>query len=71
MMFWAVNFDSLSISFTAENVWQYLEVPERLFSDFRKMKVDDDDKLAMERVFSIGGKTGWYYANFLWKIRGF
>ena len=40
------------------------------FTDFRKMKVDDD-KLAMERVFSIGGKTGWYYANFLWKIRGF
>ena len=19
----------------------------------------------------VGGKTGWYYANFLWKIRGF
>ena len=34
------------------------------------MKVDDEE-LALERVFSIGGKTGWYYANFLWKIRGF
>jgi signal transduction histidine kinase len=34
------------------------------------MKVDNEE-LALERVFSIGGKTGWYYANFLWKIRGF
>lgn len=22
-------------------------------------------------IFSIGGKNGWYYLNFLWKIRGF
>lgn len=64
-------YDSFTNQFHSRNVWQYLEVPEKgCFRDFRKMKVDNDE-LAMERVFSIGGKTGWYYANFLWKIRGF
>jgi len=32
------------------------------------MKVDDEE-LATERIFSIGGKRGWYYADFLWRIR--
>ena len=64
-------YDSFTNQFHKRNVWQYLEVPEKgCFTDFRKMKVDDEE-LAMERIFSIGGKTGWYYANFLWKIRGF
>lgn len=26
---------------------------------------------AIEKVWRIGGKTGWYYGNWLWKIRGF
>ena len=64
-------YDSFTNQFHKRNVWQYLEVPEKgCFTDFRIMKVDNEN-LALERVFSIGGKTGWYYANFLWKIRGF
>lgn len=64
-------YDSFSNPFHARNVWQYIEVPSKgCFKDFRNMKVDDEDK-ATERIFSIGGKTGWYYADFLWRIRGF
>ncbi len=64
-------YDSFSSPFHARNVWQYLEVPSKgCFKDIREMKVDNED-LAVERIFSIGGKTGWYYADFLWKIRGF
>ena len=64
-------YDSFSSPFHARNVWQYMEVPSKgCFKDIRKMKVDDEDR-AVERIFSIGGKTGWYYADFLWKIRGF
>lgn len=64
-------FDSFSNQFHSRKVWQYLEVPdEGCFKDIRDMKVDDEQK-ALERVFSIGGKTGWYYADFLWRIRGF
>ena len=25
----------------------------------------------IERIWSIGGETGWYYGNWLWNIRGF
>ncbi len=64
-------FDSFSNQFHNRKVWQYLEVPEEgCFKDIRDEKVDDEEK-AFDRVFSIGGKTGWYYADFLWRIRGF
>ena len=64
-------YDSFSSPFHARNVWQYLEVPTKgCFKDIRQMEVDSEE-LATERIFSIGGKTGWYYADFLWKIRGF
>ncbi len=64
-------YDSFSGPFHARNVWQYLEVPSKgCFKDFRSKDVDDENA-ALERIFSIGGKTGWYYADFLWRIRGF
>ncbi len=27
--------------------------------------------MVLNRLWSIGGKNGWYYANWLWGIRGF
>lgn len=64
-------FDSFSNQFHNRKVWQYLEVPvEGCFTDKRNMEVDNENA-ALERIFSIGGKTGWYYADFLWRIRGF
>ncbi len=64
-------FDSFSNQFHSRKVWQYLEVPEEgCYKDIRELEVDNEN-LALERVFSIGGKTGWYYADFLWRIRGF
>jgi uncharacterized protein YbjT (DUF2867 family) len=48
----------------------YLEVPHfGCFTDVRELPVADP-KLTLERIWSIGGATGWYYGNFLWKIRG-
>jgi hypothetical protein len=31
----------------------------------------DDPKKALEKIWAIGGKNGWYYADTLWKIRGY
>jgi hypothetical protein len=28
-------------------------------------------ELSTDKIWSIGGKTGWYYGNWMWKIRGF
>ncbi len=64
-------YDSFSNQFHTRKVWQYLEVPdEGCFRDNRKISVDDEEA-TLNRIFSIGGKTGWYYADFLWQIRGF
>jgi hypothetical protein len=27
--------------------------------------------MVLDRIWSIGGKRGWYYGNWLWEIRGF
>jgi len=39
------------------------------FKDIRKQKLNNSD-ISLERIWCIGGKTGWYYGNPLWKLRG-
>lgn len=39
--------------------------------DSRKRKVNLTPQQAFVAVRRIGGQTGWYYGNWLWKIRGF
>ncbi len=49
---------------------QYVKVPVYgCLKDKQSIKVDDPKKV-LENIWSIGGKKGWYYANWLWKIRG-
>jgi uncharacterized protein YbjT (DUF2867 family) len=40
------------------------------FHDIRKRNVTDEYAV-LNKIWAIGGKTGWYYANWLWAIRGF
>jgi uncharacterized protein YbjT (DUF2867 family) len=48
-----------------------VEVPEAgCFKDRRTAKVKNVET-ALEHIWSIGGEKGWYYANWLWSIRGF
>lgn len=35
------------------------------------IKVNTDLKAAFKPIMEIGGKNGWYFADFLWEIRGF
>jgi len=49
----------------------FIEVPVNgCFKDVRKMKVKNSDE-TLDRIWAIGGETGWYYGNWLWGIRGF
>lgn len=53
------------------NISEFINVPKYgCFIDQRNKAFDSKEK-CLERVWSIGGTTGWYYANWLWKIRGF
>ena len=62
--------DALTSNILFKGINNYIEVPVfGCFKDTRKIKISDPDK-AMNKVFSIGGSTGWYYANWLWGLRG-
>jgi uncharacterized protein YbjT (DUF2867 family) len=49
----------------------FIDVPEfGCFKDRRSAVIHDKEK-CIEKIWSIGGKKGWYYATWLWKLRGF
>ena len=41
-----------------------------LFQDARSARVDAPPEDAFVPIRRIGGDTGWYYANWLWRVRG-
>lgn len=49
----------------------FIKVPEfGCYKDQRRRKFTDREA-TIERVWHLGGRTGWYYANALWRLRGF
>jgi hypothetical protein len=49
---------------------KYITVPVNgCYVDKRTLEVKDVNQ-TLEKIWSIGGDTGWYYANWLWEIRG-
>ena len=49
-----------------------IEVPEYgCFRDIQSFPLAISPGKAVDNIWSIGGETGWYYANTLWRIRGF
>ena len=63
--------DAQTSNIIKKGISQYIEVPVNgCFKDVRRMKVADT-KIVLNRIWAIGGKTGWYYGNWLWELRGF
>jgi uncharacterized protein YbjT (DUF2867 family) len=50
--------------------WGGLRFGSRLV-DSRTIQVKGPPKLAFAPIRRIGGTTGWYFGNFLWRLRGF
>jgi len=42
-----------------------------IFRDVRKVEIEGTAADAWKAISRIGGTTGWYYANWLWKLRGY
>jgi uncharacterized protein YbjT (DUF2867 family) len=61
--------DALSSSGRAPK-WGGVRLGSRVI-DSRAIDVDQPPHLAFGPIQRIGGDQGWYYANWLWKIRGF
>ena len=52
------------------NISDFIDVPTfGCFKDIRQREIVTKDKV-IDKIWSIGGKNGWYYANILWKTRG-
>ena len=63
--------DALSSEVLNEGISKLIEVPNYgCYKDVRKRIVRDEEK-SLEKIWSIGGDNGWYYANWLWALRGF
>lgn len=63
--------DALSSGLLDNNFSDYINVPTYgCFVDKRTREVDEPQK-ALDRIWQIGGQTGWYYGDWLWKIRGY
>ena len=52
------------------NISDFINVPTfGCFKDEKTRKLTDRDR-TIDRIWRIGGTTGWYYGNWLWKFRG-
>ena len=63
--------DALANDALEKGVSQLLEVPKfGCYKDERSKIITDENK-TIDRIWTIGGEKGWYYANWLWRFRGF
>ena len=63
--------DSLISGRFKTNISEHLKVPKKdCFIDRRKKEIINRE-FTTNRIWSIGGETGWYYGDWLWSLRGF
>lgn len=65
--------DALVTTTRLGSLEQYVKVPTfGCFQDDKELTVSDERTSEIwQNILSIGGDRGWYYGNWLWKIRGF
>jgi len=65
---WKDAYSSSGIHF---NISEFIQVPSfGCFKDSRT-NVMENRSDCIEKIWRIGGNTGWYYGSWLWRIRGF
>jgi uncharacterized protein YbjT (DUF2867 family) len=53
------------------NISEFITVPVYgCFKDERRTSIKNRET-CIDKIWSIGGENGWYYGNWLWRIRGF
>ena len=63
--------DSFASSGASLALMHSVNVPEHgCFKDVRVRQITGRVEPVWQRVWSIGGDTGWYYGNWLWALRG-
>lgn len=63
--------DSWEIIGTNPNIENYIEVPtEGCLKDERKYAIQDSKTATIDRIWRIGGSTGYYALDWAWHLRG-
>ena len=63
--------DSLISSSEFRSLNKFTLVPsDGCFQDKRSFAITDSIEQTRKRIWAIGGDQGWYYATWMWKIRG-
>ncbi|MFS4493664.1 SDR family oxidoreductase [Maribacter sp. 2308TA10-17] len=63
--------DSMVSGRFRQDLEKYIQVPKfGILKDEQKRNITNQEAV-LENIWSIGGEKGWYYGNWLWKIRGF
>ncbi|MFY0686258.1 MAG: SDR family oxidoreductase [Cyclobacteriaceae bacterium] len=52
------------------NISDFIEVPTYGCYVDQRAKNFSNPNVVVKRIWNIGGSTGWYHANFLWRLRG-
>ena len=63
--------DAMSSGVFQDQLSKHIELPHYgCFKDVQSMPLSDEN-YTLDKIWKIGGKTGWYRFNWLWKLRGY
>jgi hypothetical protein len=63
--------DSLVSSYVDNSLLEHINVPaDGCFIDRRQKEIKTNVPQVLDNIWSIGGKRGWYYGDWLWHLRG-
>ena len=64
--------DALVSSYTDNSLLEHINIPTNgCFVDKREKEITSSAEKVLANIWSIGGERGWYYADWLWHLRGF
>jgi uncharacterized protein YbjT (DUF2867 family) len=63
--------DAISMNTLQNNFMDNVKVPEHgVLTDKRVVEFERDKNEVIENIWRIGGERGWYFGNWMWRIRG-
>ncbi len=63
--------DSWELHGNNPNIEQYIQVPQKgCLNDEKKVLIKDSKSATIERIWRIGGSSGYYALNWAWRLRG-
>jgi uncharacterized protein YbjT (DUF2867 family) len=63
--------DAISNPSLDSGFMNFIDVPQHgCLTDVKEMMIPEYSDHVKDNIWAIGGSRGWYYGNFLWKIRG-